>query len=433
MSATHIILPEHNSSRLLFIDNQDSNFKLTIENLTQDSSEKDKCNCSDPKFLLGRLNNYIWLLEDSGTYDTNHTHQANLNYTDQNNNTETFFNVKRIMEYSEECDRMYTAHGGGIKFVLLDSPSEDQIVELFIKYERTLPGFEAITDLQNTETGEKYPACLVFYKYNKTTNIPQMIQVVQLAAGLNVRDSNTLQPMNNINYCSLNIKTVNINFNRLKFTYSISPNTTNDIKVSFIGTNSLFTNPNNGNYGKFISQRYYLNNDNYIEPGVFLVQAPKNRSWICYRTYYSSGFSPGTYVNIVTKSNLTNHSYEYSNKYKNDGEKDCLCFYLNKSSLNGYNGTLENNKYVHEINIDRNSDKNVFCLMIPKMFCNYTSLEYLDNNDNVLSNYLDLGANEFEVKDIYNELDGMFYKFIAIPIVRSYCKIYKVKLTYNIA
>ena len=80
MPATNIILPEHNSSRLLFIDNQDPNFNLTIENLEQDSSEKDKCNCSDPKFLLGQLNDYIWLLEDSGTYDTNHTHQANLNY-----------------------------------------------------------------------------------------------------------------------------------------------------------------------------------------------------------------------------------------------------------------------------------------------------------------------------------------------------------------
>ena len=432
MSATNIILPEHNSSRLLFIDNQDPNFNLQIEDLEQDSSEKDKCNCSNPKFLLGQLNDYIWLLEDSGTYDTNHTHQAKLNYTDQNNNTETFFNVNRIMELSAESDRLYTAHSGGLKFILLDSPLEDQIIELFIKYERTLPGFEMITDLKNTQTGEIYPGCLVFFKYN-TNNTSQMSQVVQLIAGLSVRDSNTLQPMNNINYCSLNVKNATIDFNELKFTYSIEPNITNDIKVSFIGTNSLFTNPNSGNYGKFISQRYYENNDNYIEPGVFLIQAPKNRSWICYRTYYNSGFSPGTYVNVVTKSNLTNHSYEYTNKYKNDGENDCLCFYLNKSPLNGYKGTLENNKYVYEINIDRNSDKNVFLLMIPKMFCNYTSLEYLDNNNNVLTNSMDLGANEFTVKDIYNELDGMFYKLIVIPILRFYCKIYKVKLTYNIA
>jgi len=432
MSATNIILPEHNSSRLLFIDNQDPNFNLQIEDLEQDSSEKDKCNCSNPKFLLGQLNDYIWLLEDSGTYDTNHTHQAKLNYTDQNNNTETFFNVNRIMELSAESDRLYTAHSGGLKFILLDSPLEDQIIELFIKYERTLPGFEMITDLKNTQTGEIYPGCLVFFKYN-TNNTSQMSQVVQLIAGLSVRDSNTLQPMNNINYCSLNVKNATIDFNELKFTYSIEPNITNDIKVSFIGTNSLFTNPNSGNYGKFISQRYYENNDNYIEPGVFLIQAPKNRSWICYRTYYNSGFSPGTYVNVVTKSNLTNHSYEYTNKYKNDGENDCLCFYLNKSPLNGYKGILENNKYVYEINIDRNSDKNVFLLMIPKMFCNYTSLEYFDNNNNVLTSSMDLGANEFDVKDIYNELDGMFYKLITIPILRFYCKIYKVKLTYNIA
>ena len=428
MPTTNIILPEHNSSRLLFIDNQDPNFNLQIADLEQDSSEKDKCNCSDPKFLLGQLNNYIWLLEDSSEYDTNHTHKAKLNYTDQYNNSETFFDVKRIVEYGEECDRLYTSHSGGLKFVLLDSPTENQTIELFIKYERTLPGFEMITDLQNTQTGEIYPACLVFFRYNSTNNTPQMTQVVQLVAGLNVLDSNTLQPMNNINYCSINIKNINIDFNQLKFTYTIDPNTTNDIKISFIGTSSLFTNPNNGNYGKFISQRYYENNDNFIEPGIFLIQAPQNRSWICYRTCYNSGFSPGITVSEVTKSNLTNHSYEYTTKYK-DGHK---CYYLNRASLNGYNGTLENNKYIYEVNIDRNSGKNVFILMIPTMFTDYESLQYLDNNNNVVSSYMDLGANEFnDTEIVYNELDGMFYKTIVIPIIRSYCKIYKVKLTYN--
>ena len=428
MPTSNIILPEHNSSRLLFIDNQDPNFNLQIENLEQDSSEKDKCNCSDPKFLLGQLNNYIWLLEDSSEYDTNHTHKAKLNYTNQYNNSETFFDVKRIMEYSQECDRLYTSHSGGLKFVLLDSPTENQTIELFIKYERTLPGFEKITDLQNTQTGETYPACLVFFRYNSTNNTPQMIQVVQLVAGLNVLDSNTLQPMNNINYCSINIKNINIDFNQLKFIYTIDPNTTNDIKIGFIGTSSLFTNPNNGNYGKFISQRYYENNDSFIEPGVFLIQAPKNRSWICYRTCYNSGFSPGILFSEVTKSNLTNHSYEYTTKYK-DGHK---CYYLNRASLNGYNGTLENNKYIYEVNIDRNSEKNVFILMIPTMFTDYESLQYLDNNNNVVSSYMDLGANEFnDTEIVYNELDGMFYKTIVIPIIRSYCKIYKVKLTYN--
>jgi len=425
MSTTSIKLFEHNSSRLLFVDNQEPDFKLDLVELEQDSEEKDKCNCDDPKFLLGKLNNYIWLLEDSSTYDTNHTHQANINHTDQLNNTETLFNVNRIMEYSEECDRLYTAHGGGLKFVLLDSPSEDQIIELFIKYERTLPGIEKFTDLQNTSTGEIYPACLVFYKYNNNNQL-QMFQVVQLVAGLNVIDSNTLQPMNNVNYCSIHVKGVDINFNRLKFTYSIEANNTNDIKISFIGTNSLFTNPSSGNYGKFISKRYYENNDNYVEPGVFLIQAPKNRSWICYRIHYGSMYDYGSSVNLIYGSNITTTSTEYEAKYKDN----CKCLYLNNSSLNGYNGTLENNKYIYEINIDRNSDKQFFTLMIPNIFNNYNSLEYFDNNGNIVSNYMDLGANEFIEENIYNELDGMFYKLISIPIVRSYCKIYKIKLTY---
>jgi len=425
MSATNIKLFEHNSSRLLFIDNQNTNLSLNLNELEQDSSETDKCNCDDPKFLLGKLNNYIWLLEDSGIYDTNHTHQANINQIDQYNNSETLFNVDRIMEWSEECDRLYTSHGGSTKFILLDSPTEEQYIELFIKYERTLPGFEQITDLSNNDTGEIYRGCIVFYKYNN--NIPQMIQVVQLVGGLNIIDSNTLQPMENVNYCSINVRNATIDFNKLKITYLINPNTSNDIKISFIGTNSLFTNPGNGNYGKFISQRYFNNNNNYIEPGVFLIQVPKNRSWICYRILYNSSANPGQYVYLIPQSNISTHTYEYSIKYKNN----CKCCYINKSSLNGYNGSLENNKYVYEINIDRNSDKNYFTLMIPSIFNDYESLQYLDNNDNVVSSNMDLGANEFSEREIYNELDGMFYKAISIPIIRTYCKIYKVKLTYN--
>jgi len=426
MPSTNIKLPEHNSSRLLFIDNQDPNFELDLEELEQDSSEKDKCNCDNPKFLLGKLNNYIWLLEDSGTYDTNHIHQANINHTDQYGNTETFFNVTRIMEYSEECDRLYTAHSGGLKFVLLDSPSESQIIELFIKYERTLPGYELITDLKNNNTGETYPACLTFWKYN-TNNVLQMYQVVQLVGGLNIIDSNTLQPMNNINYCSIEVTQAQIDFNKLKFTYNINPNTTNDIKISFIGTTSLFTNPNSGNYGKFISQRYYDSNDNYVEPGIFLIQAPKNRSWICYRFLYHTTSSPGEYVYSIPRSKLTTLSNEYSIRYKDN----CKCCRINMSALNGYYGNLENNKYIYEIDIDRNLNKNYFTLMIPSIFTDYESLEYLDNNDNVVSGYMDLGANEFNEENIYNEFDGMFYKQISFPIFRNYCKVYKVKLTYN--
>ena len=425
MSTTNIKLFEHNSSRLLFVDNIDPNFELKLEELEQDSSEKDKCQCDEPKFLLGKLTNSVWLLEDSGMYDSNHTHQANINHTDQSDNTETFFNVNRLMEYGAESDRLYTSHGGGLKFVLLDSPIEDQTIELFIKYERTLPGIEHITDLKNNDTGEIYPACIVFYKYNN--NVLQMLQIVQLVAGLNVRDNNTLEPMENINYCSLQVKNVLIDFNRLKFTYSIDPNTSNDIKVSFIGTNSLFTNPSSGNYGKFISRRYYENNDNYLEPGFFLVQAPKNRSWVCFRTKYGSTDSPGTYYYIISRSDIQSLRNIYEIKHKDNYK----CCYINKSPLNGYYGNLENNKYVYEINIDRNLDQNYFTIMIPDIFTDYESLEYIDNNGNIVSGYMDLGANEFVEENIYNELDGMFYKQISLPIIRTYCKVYKLKITYN--
>ena len=425
MSITNIKLFEHNSSRLLFVNNQDPNFKLDIVELDQDPSENDKCNCDNPKFLLGKLNNYIWLLEDSGDYDTNHTHQANINHMDQYNNTETLFNVDRIMEWNQDSDRIYTAHGGGLKYILLDSPVEDQIVEFFIKSEKSLPCFEKIMDLRDTETGNVFPGCLVFYRYD-TNNILQKYQIVQLIGGLNVLDNNTLQPMNNINYCSINIKNIMVNFNQLKFTYSIEPNNTNDIKINYIGTQSLYTDSESGNYGKFISGDYYLNNDNYIEPGIFLIQVPKNRSWICYRSFYSSSFSFGSAVTLIPRSNISTLSFERENKYKNN----CKCFYLDCCGLNGYYGILENNKYVYEINIDRN-DKEIFFIMIPNMFSDYESLQYLDNNGNIVSSYMDLGANEFREENIYNELDGMFYKAITIPVFRNYCKIYKVKLTYN--
>lgn len=424
MSTKNIKLFEHNSSRLLFVDNQESDFKLDLEELEQDSSETDKCNCDSPKFLLGKLNNYIWLLEDSGIYDSNHTHQANINHTDINDNTETLYNVTRIMEISAECDRIYTAHGGGLKFVLLDSPSEDQIIELFIKYERSLPCIEQITDLRDNNTGDVYPGCLVFWRYNN--NQLQMYQVVQLIAGLTVRNDD-LSPMNNINYCDIDIKNIIVDFNRLKFTYSIEPNTSNDIKISFIGTQSLFTNPSLGNYGKFIGRKYYENNDNYIEPGIFLIQVPQNRSWICYRIFYSLSESPGSSVNLIHKSNNTTFVTVYEAKYKNN----CKCFYLDHSELNGYYGNLENNKYIYEIDIDRNSDKNWVSIMIPTIFNNYESFEYFDNNGNKLTNQNDLGANNFFDKEIYNELDGIYYKCITIPIGLQYCKIYKIKITYN--
>ena len=422
MSVTNIKLPEHNSSRLLFIDTNDPDFKLDLEELSQDPDEKDRCNCTSPKFLLGKLNQYIWLIEDSGKYDSNHTHQATLSNTDILNNTEDMFSVNRIMEYSQECDRMYANHSGGIKFILLDSPQEDQTIDLFIKYERTLPGFEYITDLQDNN-GNVYPACIAFCKY--IDNTPKIFQAVQLVGGLNVVDSNTHQPMQNIDYCNITVKNAVIDFNKLTFTYSITPNTTNNIKINYIGTQSIDTNPGNSFYGKFISEKYYKSNDNFIEPGVFLIQAPQNRSWICYRSFYNNTYLPGTTIDIISYYSGQLYGFEY--KSKNNKQ----CFRLSKSSLNGYNGSLINNKYVYEINVDRNNDKDYFLLTLPSIFTDYESVEYYDQNNTKLTRPVDLGQYEFIVEDIYNELDGMFYKLFIIPIGLQNCKIYKIKLTYN--
>ena len=423
---TQIILPEHNSSRLLFIDNQLPDFNLEVVDLEQNSSEKDHCNCSS-KFLLGKLNDYVWILEDSGKYDSNHTHQAELKYNNSlTNTTEVMFTINRIMEYSQECDRLYTRHSGGLKIILIDSPSDDQIMELFIKYGRSLPGFEVITDIRNNDTNEVYHGCIVFYKY--VNNIPTMYQIVQIIGGINVIDSNTQLPMQNIEYCGITVKSVNINFNRIKFTYSITPNNTNDIKVGYIGTSSLFINPEKQNYGKFISKGYYLNNDNFIEPGCFFIQAPKNRSWICFRNYYSDSSMLSSNVQEIYGYNQSTNRYNFSIKQKNG----CKCYNVIMAALSGIKGVLENDKYIYTIDINRNNDHNYYLFMIPLLFNDYESFEYYDNNNTKLINSIDLGSKNFEDQNIYNELDGLFYKLITIPIGLSYCKVYKIKITYNI-
>lgn len=429
MSTTSIKLPEHNSSRLLFVDTNDPDFTLDITEIAQDLNGENQgessCSCATPKFLLGKLNQYIWIIEDSGDYDTNHRHRAELSNTDQLNNTEVMFNVSRLMEYGSECDRLYTNHSGGIKFILLDSPSEDQTADLFIKYERSLPCFEYITDLRDNNTGQIYPACIAFYKY--INNSPSIFQIVQLVGGLTVVDSNTQQPMQNIDYCNITVKNAVIDFNKLTFTYSVTPNTSNNVKINYIGTQSLQTNPNNDFYGKFISRRYYQENDNFIEPGFFIIQAPQNRSWICYRTCRRNNYIPGGVVDVTYRYVQDNNSgYEWDYKYK-DG---CQCFKV-KAPLNGYNGNLINNKYIYEIDVDRNDDRNFFLLVLPSIFCDYESVEYYDQNGIKLTRPIDLGQYDFGVEDIYNEFDGMFYKLFMIPIGLQNCKIYKIKLTYN--
>ena len=99
-----IKLPEHYSSRLLFVDDKNipdpSNFKLEIEDTTSGQTGHDEMDNSEypNNFLLGKLTNNIWYLEDSGIYDSNHEHTAEI-YNENDGVRNTLYNVTRIMEY----------------------------------------------------------------------------------------------------------------------------------------------------------------------------------------------------------------------------------------------------------------------------------------------------------------------------------------------
>ena len=108
----NIRLPEHNSSRLIFVPSSitgnNPDFKLYIEDTTTDSN----CSCSGDSeypsnWLLGKLNNYCWYLEDCGIYDSNHYHTANIYYYDNSNVKQNYITVTRSMEYGEESDRLF--------------------------------------------------------------------------------------------------------------------------------------------------------------------------------------------------------------------------------------------------------------------------------------------------------------------------------------
>ena len=403
----NIKLPEHNSSRLLFVDNDDA--ELVLNELEQVSSdiEKDRCTEGGCKFLLGKLSDHTWILEDCGIYDSNHTHRAEIINTTSN---EVAYNVTRIMEYSQECDRLYTEHSGSIKFILLDSPSEDLYANFYIKYERALPS--AVTRLGNiTIDGNVFQGCILFYNYNSNNQLV-IQEAVQISGGLQV--TNELdQPVNYMNYCSLTIKDVILEFGRISIKYNINPNNSNSVKIGMIGTISPYINSQNNYYGKFNSSRYYTENDSLVEPSYFIIQAPKNRSWICYRECYEESL-PGSY----------NYEYDDNNNYVQHTKNDCPCYFINKegAALNGYNGTLNNGHYEYTINIDRNRTPYLF--MLPEIFWNYQSIEYFGSNDNVVS--YDGGPSN-PIKNIYNELDGIFYKqFTIVPS----SQIFKIKITY---
>ena len=107
-----ILLPEHNSSMLLFINDENVNnslVRLMLEDTTvnQYCTEKSYYQYNN-SWLLGKLTDYIWLLEDTGEYDLNHDHTCKIYYIDPLSNEEVIlYNVTRVQEYAEECDRLY--------------------------------------------------------------------------------------------------------------------------------------------------------------------------------------------------------------------------------------------------------------------------------------------------------------------------------------
>ena len=424
-----IKLPEHYSSRLLFLQtktmedvDEDCNiddFNLQIRDTTNDVNCTESDNSEYPsKFLLGKLTNHVWYLEDSGIYDSNHEHTAIAYHISECNGTEkTVYQITRIMEYGDECDRLYMEHGGGLKVVLIDSvdPTEEQTLNFYIKYERSKPApVEVFGNVKDTNNNV-IQNCLVFEKYNDNNQLV-ISEIIQMTFGLLIYKNDEFGPngeyipVEYINYCSIHPQNITYDFSKITIKYTIDENTGNEPLFSMIGTNSVGDNVGISNYwGKFISYKYHNDNDSYVEPGYFLVQAPKNRSWICYRTYIGHP-NPGVGV----------YDYSISNyKYKDDAK--CINVRWPEAGLNGYYGTYNSstNTYTYEIDTSEKS----FGLLLPKIFWNYTSLKLLDSNGNEL-----VRPDDHSITIIYNELDGMFYKSI---LMLPTSQVNKIKLEYS--
>ena len=390
-----IILPEHNSSRLLFISNNYINtgdVELNIEDTTDSEYCTEKSSIQyDNNWLLGKLNNYIWLLEDTGQYDLNHEHTANIYYNDPSTNEKVIiYTVRRVMEYGEECDRLYLQYSGSLKLLLLDNIENTQYANMYIKYERNLPGCKEEIVTRDDSDGITYG--VAFYKYQgKTLGISEIIAISnKLVVNTDETDSSGNPiPMTGLNYCIPSINNINIDFSKLNISYTISQNTTNDIKVGILGINSSSK--------KFISYKIY---NNCIESSYFIVQAPRNRSWICYRSCYNTTYY-GMYYSLRTMPDNT------------------TCGYLSRkgSELTGKFGNYDSssNQYVYEFNI---TDKTKpFHFMIPKYFTNWTSIEFKNSSDNIITYD---GNDPF---DFFNELDGLYYKVYSIKTSSSITKI----------
>jgi len=374
-----ILLPEHNSSMLLFINDDKVNngrVKLLIEDTTESQYCTETSNYQyNNSWLLGKLNNYIWLLEDVGQYDLNHEHTCKIYYIDYSTYEEVvLFNVTRVYEYGEECDRLYLQHSGGLKALLVDPEKTTFTNDFYIKYERNLPGCkeEISTEVENGKT-KHYVS---FYKYDNVNEEVGLTEIMAISNELLVTDD-VGNPIPVIKYCKPNIQQATIDFSRICIDYTLAENNTNDLKIGILGVNSSTK--------KFISSRIYYN---CLEPSYYIIQPPKNRSWICYRTCYT----------------------EYSNLYFNNISmpNNINCGYLNRegSGLIGHYGTLNNGEYAYEISIAKNG--NPFHLMIPTYFTDWTSIGWKENNTDVSYD----GNQPF---DFFNVLDGTYYKIYSLP------------------
>ena len=408
MSILNIKLFEHNSSRLLFIEesviNNINNFELFIK----DTTDSEYCTEMDDtqyvnNWLLGRLDRHTWLLEDVGIYDSNHEHTADIYYIDNNGEEQILYHIIRIYEYSGECDRLYVEHGGSTGFILLNSGGINLNVNFYIKYERDLPSVKEYvgTGMKST-TGERIDNCVMFFKYNA---LNKLILYQSIRINFNLE---TIEDLGEINYSDITPKDINIDFAQLSIKYDITNNTQNNPKYGAIGILSLDNIlPEYMYYGKFVSENYYINNDKYVQPTYYIIQSPQNRSWICYRSCYSSN---GYY------------SYTYGVREMYD---EYLCCYINRENcgLTGMNGIYDNNnsQYIYEINIDKS--KNYYCFMLPEGYLDYDSITFLNENNNEMT------LNDNYIDDVYNELDGIIYKVFNI---RKSSSINKIIIRYNV-
>lgn len=390
----NIRLPEHNSSRLIFVPSNitgnNPDFKLYIEDTTTDSN----CSCSGDSeypsnWLLGKLNNYCWYLEDCGIYDSNHYHTANIYYYDNSNVKQNYITVTRSMEYGEESDRLYCEHSGSLKVLLYDYSEQNVSCNFYIKYERNLPAAkEALGNLTDTTTGETIYNCVAFYKYNNENQLI-MTEAIQLSFALEVVNEEDNTPMTGINYCSIEPTRATCDTTKLALTAKLNENTLTDIRVGLIGTNSLGEkNPSYHYYGKFMPVDYYENNYQPIDPSYFIVQAPKN-GWIALRI----GIGSGTLL--------------YNNRYK-DG---IVCGFIRQvgAGLTGYFGNWKSSSATYQYDIELNRNTEPCMIMIPKLYWNYSQIIWKNSSGSSVS-YSGLPQEE-----LYNELDGMFYRIFILP------------------